>query len=71
MQTQKLTCFLMTCRDKCPLSAILFSFGKEGALCVQAGLEVNENRRLERSEWVFCTVILAWGCFFGCGNIKH
>lgn len=34
-------------------------------------MEVNENRRLERSEWVFCTVILAWGCSFGCGNIKH
>lgn len=37
MQTQKLTCSVMTCRDKCPLSAILFSFGKEGTLCVQAG----------------------------------
>lgn len=37
MQTQKLTCSVMTCRDKCPLSAILFSFGKEETLCVQAG----------------------------------
>lgn len=62
----------MTCWDKAvPYQQYCFLSERKGLCVYKQGMQVNENRRLERSEWVFCAVNLARGCFFGCGNIKH